>query len=304
VAQPQQPDRQQLELIAALAAYQGATAALRLRLAALITRIWQQLGSYRANDMRRFIRDITPLVAGAQQQASALTAANLARQQQISLGGTGAPVAVGAWTIVGAAVRNGADPATVYERPFHLVWRQLADLPREAGSIDQAIQAGLDRAVELAMTDLQLAKTETARQVMAKDKNVVAYRRVLEGQYSCGLCIVAATLRYHSEDLMPIHPGCDCSVAPIHGDHDPGRTITAMVNVDGKQVPIAELPDVHDRIEQRFGRSATSGRRIPGATAGHARILQYRDLLIVHQHGELGPVLGVRGAPFTGPTDI
>lgn len=303
MAQSPPPDRQQQELIAALVAYQGATAALRLRLAALITRIWQQLGTYREADMRRFVGDITPIVAGAQQQISGLTAASLARQLQVSVGGSGRPSAVSPVRVTGAGVRNGADPAVVYERPFHLVWRQLADLPKEPGSIDQAINAGLDRAVELAMTDLQLAKTATARDVLAKDKHATAYRRVLEGQYSCGLCIVAATLRYRKSELLPIHPGCDCSVAPIYGDEDPGHPLTAMVNVDGKQVPIADLPDVHGRLEERFGRSSSSARRI-AASDGHERILQYRDVLIVHQHGELGPVLGVLGAPFTGPTDI
>lgn len=29
---------------------------------------------------------------------------------------------------------------------------------------------------------------------------------------NCALCVVVSTQRYWIEDLMPIHPGCDCSV--------------------------------------------------------------------------------------------
>lgn len=30
----------------------------------------------------------------------------------------------------------------------------------------------------------------------------------------------------------------------------------------------------------------------------------YSDVLVVHEHGEIGPVLGFRGDHFTGPSDI
>ena len=30
----------------------------------------------------------------------------------------------------------------------------------------------------------------------------------------------------------------------------------------------------------------------------------YRDVLVSHEHGELGPVLAVKGRPFQGPNDL
>ncbi len=276
--------------LAAMAAYQAQTATLRATVAAAVTRSWRLLGSWRQTDVSRFVREVTPIVLGGQRAMQALTTANLARQRQIALGGTARPVAVDARAVTGSAARNGVSPATVYERPFHLVWRQLHDLPRESGAIDQAIQSGLDRAVESAQDDLQLTKKLTARDVLRQDERVVGYRRVLEGAYSCGLCIVAATRRYDKDELLPIHGRCDCSVNAIYGTSDPGISVAATVRAgDGRLVPIGEIADIHERIAERFGDSSTSA----GAKGA---VPDYRDVLITHEHNELGPVLAVRGA--------
>lgn len=299
-----QADDQQLAFAAALAAYQTQTLALRARLEAYVRRLWASLGEYRTPQMRRFIEQVLPVVAGAQTKMSALTAANLAAQRSIALDSAFTPIAIDARKVTGAAARRGADPSDVYGRPFHLVWRQLDELRHEPGSIEKAIEAGVNRAAALALDDVQLAKQHTALQIVGQDDNVVGYRRVLEGAHSCGLCIVASTQRYHKQQLLAIHGGCDCSVAAIWGHSDPGRVIEAVANVDGKLTPIAEFPDVHDRIEQRFGASSSAARRIPGARDAHGRIVQYRDALITHEHGELGPVLAVRGEPFLGPGDL
>ncbi|MCW2901902.1 MAG: hypothetical protein JWO67_4167, partial [Streptosporangiaceae bacterium] len=190
-------------------------------------------------------------------------------------------------------VRNGANPVDVYGRPFNLVWRELADLPREPGSIDKAIQDGLDRAVQTAVTDVQLTKTHTSQQVIQRTRGIAGYRRVLEGAYSCGLCIVDSTQRYHKKDLLPIHPGCDCSAAEIYADEDPAAAVNEYL-----------LGDIHAAIAERFGASSPSAREIPGALNGKGQPLMYRDVIIVHQHGELGPILGVRGQDFTGLNDL
>lgn len=280
----QQPDPQ---VIAALT-YQRQVQNLRAQLAAYVARLWVSLGAYRAEQMASFVDQVVPVVNGAQQNVAALTVAYLASLKQLATGGLGSPVAIDPAQISGAIVRNGALPQTVYERPFHLVWRQLDELPREPGSIDQAIQAGLGRATELALDDVQLSKRQAGHLVMAQDKGISGYRRVLEGAKSCGLCIVASTARYHTGQLMPIHGGCDCSVAPIYGVDDPGHVIDPET-----------LDDVHQRIEERFGVNAHDAAGIPAKG-----LPDYRDILITHQHGELGPVLGVRGQPFLGPGDL
>ena len=155
------------------------------------------------------------------------------------------------------------------------------------------MKAGQERLDSLAATDLQLAKTHTAQQALSRDARVVGYRRVLEGTYSCGLCIVASTQRYRKAELMPVHPGCDCDVVPIYGDRDPGRLINA-----------GALADVHAAVKDRFGVDSEAARAIPRIYDGKGDPTLYRDVIVTHNHGEIGPVLGVRGQDFTGPADL
>jgi hypothetical protein len=270
-----------------VAAYQTATESLRSNLEQVITALWVALGSYRDADRSRFVQQVAPIVLAAQRQMSALTTGYHNARRTLIVGRSRS-VRVDPASVSGAAARNGTDPADVYGRPFDVVWRELAKNKGQPNYVENAIKAGLDHAVQLALTDVQLSKTQTSQRVMADDNQIVGYRRVLEGSHSCGLCIVAATLRYHKSDLLPIHPACDCSVAEIFGTEDPGKSFG-----------VGQLGDVHDRIAERFGESDASARAIPGQGG-----LQYRDVLITHEHGELGPILAVRGQNFTGPTDL
>lgn len=288
--------------VAVIAAYQASTAAVRTQLEGFIRALWTSLGTYRSPQMREFTGQALPTVQGAMGHMADLTSGYLAALADVH----GQPTPAGpsrAPTI--ARVRNGVDPTEVYERPFHLVWRQLAELPRQPGSIEQAIKAGEDRAVQTSLTDVQLAKTHTAQQAIAHDRHIVGYRRVLEGAYSCGLCIVAATLRYHKAKLLAIHPACDCGIEPMWGTEDTGKTVDVVRRgSDGELVPIGELGDVHQAIADRFGRSSAAARNIPGVRDGKGNPLQYRDAIIIHDHGELGPVIGVRGVDWVGPNDL
>lgn len=275
------------QVAATLASYQFATQSLRTSLTAYLTALWQSLGTYSNAQMATFIAQAVPVVNGGQQQMASLTAGYLAAQKAAALGVPMVPIAINQRAVTGAAVRNGTKPSEVYGRPFHLVWRQLADLPREPGSIDQAIQSGQDRVVQSALTDLQLSKRAAIDQVQAKDKQVRWAQRVIEGAHTCALCIVASTQRYHNGDLKGIHPGCDCSWIFVYGDAYPDQV------VDPKR-----LHDVHALIEDRFGVSAAAARAIPSQG-----LPNYKDVLVTHEHGELGAVLAVRGAPFASADD-
>lgn len=169
-----------------------------------------------------------------------------------------------------------------------------------------AVERGVRRAKTIAMTDLELAATHAAREFLADEPRVKFFRRVLTGAESCGLCVIASTQRYHKEHLMPIHPNCDCGIAPIYGDKDPGKIINSKrVTDDATQagesrdgVPVFEddqlidtdllTQDVHDAILREFGQMAFD-----------ARQLDYRKVLLVQEHGELGPVLTVARHKFT-----
>lgn len=272
--------------LAVLATYQKSTVTLRDQLTAFITALWQSLGTYRNAQIADFTGQAVPVVDGALQQMQALTSGYLATLASLN-GGSLTPTAGPAVDI--SSLRNGADPVDVYGRPFHLVWRQLADnTPLDGEKVAAAIQSGLDRAVQTAVTDVQLAKTHTARSALRDDRNITGYRRQIEGARTCALCIVASTRLYHKADLMPMHPACDCTPVPIFSGQPHN------IAIDPEQ-----LATVHDIIAAQFGADSTAARKIAGAFKDDGTPVLYRDVLITHDHGELGPVLAVRGQSHT-----
>jgi hypothetical protein len=88
-----------------------------------------------------------------------------------------------------------------------------------------------------------------------------------EGWYNAGGLIVS---------------NCDCAVAPLVGGTRPD------------EIPAAEL---HAIVSRDLGDKyvSASGKKGP---------IDYRSIVVTHDHGELGPVLGVRGQNFIGPSDI
>lgn len=257
-------------------AYNIAVAGTRRRLETFTVAMWSRLPDHRDTDIARFAEQMAPVVTGAQQQVAGLTDAYLARLIAEMTGEAVRPVGVPAEVATGA---RGVPAAEVYLRPGLTVWTALSEgVPYAA-----AVARGQARALDLATSDLQLAKTHTSQHVIKDRTDVQGHRRVLTGSKSCGLCVVASTQRYHKAELMPIHPGCDCGVSPIFDEDDPGQVINE-----------SRLEGAHERIEARFGAS-DRGARDP---------IDYRNVLITHEHGELGPVLGVRGQKFTGPGDL
>lgn len=260
-------------------AYRRMLGATRARVLAAVTAMWNSLGDYHEADAARFAGAIIPLVLAGQIRYAQLTEAYLSRQlADFSRTGRVTARGVDLGEVTGAAVR-GVDPAEVYQRPAKTVWTKLS----EGSDMTAAVTAGLHRATTIAATDLQLARTHTARAVMRRS-GVREFRRVLTGRESCGMCVIASTQRYRVENLMPIHPGCDCGVEAL----EPG--------VEHPQVLDKEtLEAAHDAIADRFGMKA--------ADRG-GRALDYRKVLLVREHGELGPVLTVKRHLFTGPGDI
>lgn len=259
-------------------AYRARTAQIRTQLERYVTDRWNRLPDYRAPNIDAFAGQVAPVVTGAQRQMGALTDAYLAAYETAVTGTPTRPIGIAPADTTDLALR-GVDALEVYQRGGPTVWTALSD----GDTLTEAVTKGLVRMVGTAGTDLQLAKTHASQQILESKGNVTGYRRVLEGGHSCGLCIVASTQRYHRGDLMPIHGGCDCGIAPIYGEHDPGQIIDPDT-----------LEGVHQAIFDRFG-VRDAGARDP---------IDYRDALIVHEHGELGPVLAVRGQTFTGPSDL
>ncbi|WP_328742898.1 hypothetical protein OG436_29340 [Streptomyces caniferus] len=236
---------------------------------------WKRLGSWRGSDVSKFQRTALPILEGGQRQVANLTTAYLEalyadidRRKRVDIDLS---------RVTGEALR-GVAPEVVYERPFKEVWTALSnDEP-----LDVALDRGAHRLETLVKTDLQLARTHTARQVADELPKVSYTIREPVGEYNCALCLVAATQRYWKKELLPIHPGCDCLVKIVTADYDPGQVIDEE-----------RLQAIHDAVEAELGDYDRSGRAI-----------DYRKVIVQHDHGEIGPVLGFKGQRFTGPDDI
>ena len=284
---------------AILGAYLAASAALRSRLLALVVAVFAAQGNYRDAAADAFVATVVPAVLAAQHTMASLTSAYLSHLVSAAGGGTTAPVA-----IPQDAVSNlrGVDPVEVYRRPYVQIWTDLS----QGKSLTDAVAAGERRALSLASTDVQLAKTRASQIVLSDDRRVVGYRRVLTGAHSCGLCVVASSVRYHKSNLMPIHPGCDCCIAPVLASRDPGRTIDSAILTEGSTeqaigsqgmkffsnndvIEVGDLlTEAHDAVRDTFGEVAADAHQI-----------DYRKIIMVRDHGELGPTLTVASHNFT-----
>jgi hypothetical protein len=180
----------------------------RLRLmntvAAATAQVWAQ--GYR--DREQVIQQVLAIVHGGQAQTVALVDAYMAVKA------AGAPKGLDPAAYTVASLR-GVPGEAVYARPFG------------APSKDSTLHA-LNRLVR---TDMQLAQTHSARDWMAGEDRIVGYRRVLGAGHSCSLCVAAAERTYRTEDLMPIHERCSCSVEPVFGT-EPVASVGTSVRVD------------------------------------------------------------------------
>lgn len=244
---------------------------------ALAVNSFKNLGSWRETDAERYIKLMDRGLRGLKRQASNL-AVGYYREIARNDGEEFRAVNITASMLTTDALRNGANADKVYHRPFVDLWTALT----QGKTMTEAIEAGAFRARSLATTEIQLARRNAGLVARGANDRIVGYVRTLTGRENCALCYVASTQRYRKNDLLPIHPGCDCGEQPIYGTSDPGQIIDENL-----------LEATHEAIEDRFGFSERSGR-------GE---LDYR-LIEVRDHGELGPVLTVRGQHFDGPSSI
>jgi hypothetical protein len=252
--------------------YDSLTQSLRDRLISFVLAAFDGLGSYRDADAAEFIERVLPIVLATQQQMGQLTDSYLAAMIADMTGAGEVPAGV----VLDEALR-GVPPDEVYRRPFVQTWTALA-----AGhDFVDAVGQGRNRLLSITETDLQLARTHAARESMTRG-GARFFRRRLSGSKNCALCTIASTQRYRVENLMPIHPGCNCKPEPLPGGRDPGHVIDEDL-----------LREAHDAIARDIGQSDRGG-----------RAPDYRKVIITREHGEYGPLLAARKHGFTGPDDI
>ena len=254
------PDLDSLNRLAE--AYDSQVHAIRQQITAFGQAYWDSLPHYRASAVEDMIEAITPRVTAGQLRIADLTRAYLAQCAR-ELGWKVVLPPIDQDEIRGA---RGVDPRIVYRRPAVDVYTALA-----AGKpLPQAAAEGRLRLTQLIGGDMQLAKVHASRQSMrGYPAEGQFYRRVLTGRENCALCVVASTQRYYRDDLMPIHPGCDCGVQPL----PPGLAVNQVIDED-------LLEQVHQITADRLGVSDRGGRNP-----------DYRKLLTVSEHGEYGPTL-------------
>lgn len=310
-----------------VAAYQSRYGALRSQVERTVGALWDRYGGLSDADLARFVSSVVPVVRGAQAATDALVLASTS-VLLTDVTGTGL---VPLEPLSDFDLR-GVPADEVYRRPF-VEARTAISLGHV---FDEAMRFGRTRATVLATSDVMLAQRSAMDRIVRTEQRVVGYRRVLTG-VSCELCQIASTQRYHSGNLMPLHPACDCSVASVLGDEDPGQVLNdellATLKADGaidrrsvdRLVPearktldtarqrVAELraelqagiPDQEreTRVEKRLDRWV---QEVKAREAKLARLQSERAgrRVAVRQHGELGPVLIERAHAFTSAADL
>lgn len=249
--------------------YISSSTAVRERTVTAVKGAWDSLESFRDADYAAFLTRIKPTILAGQTATINLTNAYLSQE-------FGQPLAkINPQEYIGDHVR-GVPFDEVYTRPATAIYTALS----EEKAIAAAVAEGWRRLESILRTDQQLVKFRASRDRM-KTAPTRFYRRVLGGGKNCALCALASTQRYFKEDLQPIHPGCNCSVAPLSG------------NWANRQVIDEDLLEkIHDGVEGLAGWSDRGGRGP-----------DYRDIAI-REHGEYGPTLTWRNQKFTSEKEI
>lgn len=174
--------------------------------------------------------------------------------------------------------RPGVDKQAELARPF---WTAIK-AAEKGKPIEEALKAGQNRLDKMVRTDLQMAKVRQSREVL-KAAHIQRYARVT-GPKPCWLCSIASTQTYYTEDLLPIHPGCNCSVKPV---------------------PLHEETLQEDFNPEQLLLNTNEQTKMMGALIeDEAGIRQFRDRVAVRQHGEIGPTLTWKHQNFTGPDQV
>lgn len=253
-----------LDRLDALArAYDAAVHKIRQDLTAFASQMWASMPDYRDEAVEAMAQALAPRVLAGQLQTAELTRAYLIGCAS-ELGLTVTVPAIDREAVTGM---RGVDPLKVYQRPGMTTWTALS----RGKTLDQAISAGGLRLTQLIGGDLQNAKRVQSRDTM-RATGGRCYRRILTGRENCALCVIASTQRYHVENLLPIHPGCDCNVGPLPA----GMAVDQIIDEE-------TLEAAHKAVEARTGASDRGG-----------RLPEYKDIILTTEHGEYGPVISFK----------
>lgn len=221
----------------------------------------------------RLVEEVTSQVAArlatGQKGVAAITDAHLARTTSYVLGrvvtGSGVPL------VLGQTLRAGVKNHEEAYRRIAAEYRWQRSLGR---SDSEALTLAMGRAREMVGTDLTLAHQRQAQHTL-RSAGITRYRRIIRSEKTCGLCAGASDRLYRTANLLPIHARCRCGVIAVTANTDPGS-----------QINTETLSEIYTAAD---------------STAGPA----LKQVVVeVVEHGELGPVLTVKGQHFRGPEQV
>lgn len=137
-------------------------------------------------------------------------------------------------------LRGGKAQTEVYRRPLLEVRKQLAAGVEYGRARDVAGR----RLAVIAQTDAQSAYSQTMFDLLRRRRTVKRYRRAVSGANACSRCVTAAGQTLSTDQILPRHPSCRCSIVPLLGDDDPGLLIAG--GADAPQIDVATV--THDEL--------------------------------------------------------
>lgn len=188
------------------ARYRDALEAIRTRSQYAAGVVWDELDSYSDAGVNAYLDQVVPLIGGAQSTAVVLTDAYMASAMRRR------PLGVDVAGLTGPAVRSGTTPEQVYTRPFITVWTSLS----EGRTPQEAIAAGRARVLMAVATDVALSTRAAASEIGKADPNIDGLMRAVSGG-GCQFCAEFAGEEYATDELMPLHPNCGCTLEPVSG---------------------------------------------------------------------------------------
>lgn len=257
--------RQRLE---AYKATQRATARrqtqIREQVRARVLELFDSLPDLHRGRVDSFVASMVPLIEAGQLEIASLSVAHIqAYAEAYELTAD----ALGAGKVAGY---RGPTTQAVYQRIGPAMYAELANGVPLATAL-ATVRERLDKMIQ---TDMQAAKVRGYANGLSAYPAIKRYRRVLNGSENCMLCVLASTRAYYRDDLLPIHPGCDCGVEPL----PPNET--------GYVLDARTVERVHEV-------TANAGYDIGENRSGFVRDgdVDYTKIMAVHEHGETGPML-------------
>lgn len=313
---------------------------VRQRVLDFVSRQWGGLTSWRDADIQRFVDLVVPVVEAGQLQVAALTDAYLAGVETMVRGAGVAPLGVASEVVNDLAIR-GVATADVYARTGPTVWTALANGADLAAATQAALdrvlvtaQADLQLAHTHAARDILTRKPQVVghRRVLTGAKScrlcvTASTQRYTKAELAPihGRCDCKVLPIYGDAD-----PGRTINAELLDELKRSGNAgdlaLTQSVTRGRKQLGAADerldaAYAARERARQAGEGVAAAERRVADLEAAQRRakgeltrrqdqLADYRGengtpkTVIVHNHGEMGPMLTDRQQHFTGPGDL